>query len=121
MITRQLKKIGIGSVLSIALNFFLFFWLVEQYLSDAYFQNYVNNTLGPISPFIILTLGVGGGSGLGFFILRRRHEPTSLSLKPIRPKVFRPLSSATVASPSSTSIGSLNKSVPTGPPPSTSS
>jgi len=52
-------KIRIGTTISILVNLFLTFWLVNQYLNDVYFQNYVNTSIGPYSPFIVLTIGLG--------------------------------------------------------------
>src|SRR5438132_327278 len=63
-------KIRIGTTISILVNLFLTFWLVNQYLNDIYFQNYVNSSIGPYSPFIVLTIGLGGGSGFGYVLLK---------------------------------------------------
>ncbi len=109
-----MAKIGLVTIISIVLNLFLTFWLVNQYLSDAYFQVYVNATIGQYYPFIVLTLGVGGGSGLGYLFLKRKHGDTGLIGKIQRSKNFKPvgpLSSTATASPS-------KQSLPTGAPPS---
>lgn len=110
-----MKKIGLGTILSIGLNLFLLFWLVSQYQSDLYFQAYVNATVGPLFPFIVLTIGVGGGSGLGYLLLKRKHGDQNIAARIQKAKSFRPLS--TIASPSS----AQSKNLPTGTPPSPSS
>ncbi|HZY93446.1 MAG TPA: hypothetical protein VFE98_01115 [Candidatus Bathyarchaeia archaeon] len=114
-----MRRIGIGTILSLGMNAFLLFWMVNQYIYDVYFQNFVNATIGPIFPFIVLALGVGGGSGLGYFVLRRRHQGESAGLKIQKPRVFRPITA--VASPSSSSSSAAPRSVPTGAPPSPTS
>src|SRR5881296_2444432 len=52
------------------LNFLLALWLINNYFYDQPFKNYVDLTLGQIGPYLILTLGVGGGSSLGYIFLR---------------------------------------------------
>src|SRR5438132_2772017 len=94
------------------------FWLVNQYLNDVYFQNYVNTSIGPYSPFIVLTIGLGGGSGFGYVLLKRRHGDQGLVGKIQKSKSFKPGSllstGAPVASPS-------RQILPTGAPPSSTS
>ncbi len=68
---------SLGTVGSLILNVILSIWLVYQYFYDVYFRAYINSTIGPVYPFIILTMGLGGGSGLGFLLLRRRHPEKS--------------------------------------------
>src|SRR2546428_115272 len=55
------------------LNFLLALWLLNNYFYDQPFKNYVDLTLGQIGPYLILTLGVGGGSSLGYIFLKRKH------------------------------------------------
>jgi len=50
------------------LNFLLALWLINNYFYDQPFKNYVDLTLGQIGPYLILTLGVGGGSIKIFFL-----------------------------------------------------
>lgn len=112
-----MAKVGLITIISIVLNLFLTFWLINQYMSDAYFQAYVNGTIGQYYPFIVLTLGVGGGSGLGYLFLKRKHGDGGLISKIQKSKSFKPagpLSSTPVASPS-------RQVLPTGAPPTTSS
>src|SRR2546427_12776580 len=68
-----MRKLGITTIASIAVNVILSLWLVNQYYYDAYFHSYVDVTLGPVYPFIVLTAGLGGGSSLGYLLLKRRH------------------------------------------------
>ncbi len=72
-----MKTPSVGTLVSLALNVILSLWLVDQYFYDIYFKSYVDSTLGPVYPFIILTMGLGGGSGLGYLLLRRRHPGKS--------------------------------------------
>jgi hypothetical protein len=111
-------KIRIGTTISLLVNLFLTFWLVNQYLNDVFFQNYVNASIGPYSPFIVLTVGLGGGSGFGYILLKRRHGDQGLIGKIQKSKTFKPgsllSSGAPTASPS-------RQILPTGAPPSTGS
>ncbi len=66
--TRSLPLIG-----SLALNFLLALWLINNYFYDQPFRSYVDLTLGQIGPYLILTIGVGGGSSLGYVFLKRKH------------------------------------------------
>ena len=68
-----MRKLGLTTIASIAVNVILSLWLVNQYYYDAYFHSYVDVTLGPVYPFIVLTAGLGGGSSLGYLLLKRRH------------------------------------------------
>src|SRR6058998_379696 len=68
-----MRKLGITTIASFAVNVILSLWLVNQYYYDAYFHSYVDATLGPVYPFIVLTAGLGGGSSLGYLLLKRRH------------------------------------------------
>jgi hypothetical protein len=111
-------KVRIGTTISLLVNLFLTFWLVNQYLNDVFFQNYVNASIGPYSPFIVLTVGLGGGSGFGYILLKRRHGDQGLIGKIPKSKTFKPgsllSSGAPTASPS-------RQILPTGAPPSTGS
>ena len=112
-----MAKVGLVTIISIVLNLFLTFWLINQYMSDAYFQTYVNATIGQYYPFIVLTLGVGGGSGLGYLFLKRKHGEGGLISKIQKSKNFKPsgpLPSTPVASPS-------RQILPAGAPPSPAS
>ena len=109
-----MAKVGLVTIISIVLNLFLTFWLINQYMSDTYFQSYVNATIGQYYPFIVLTLGVGGGSGLGYLFLKRKHGEGGLISKIQKSKSFKPsgpLPSSPTASPS-------RQILPTGAPPS---
>src|SRR5436309_2669114 len=46
---------GVVTMLSMVLNLLLTFWLINQYMSDIYLQNYVNSTIGQYYPFRVLT------------------------------------------------------------------
>ncbi len=111
-----MAKFGLITIISVVLNLFLSFWLINQYMSDVYFQAYVNGTIGQYYPFIVLTLGVGGGSGLGYLFLKRKHGDTSLVSKIQKSKSFK-TSGPLVASSASVS----KQSLPTGAPPALSS
>src|SRR5467141_916336 len=111
-------KIRIGTTISFLVNLFLTFWLVNQYLNDVYFQNYVNASIGPYSPFIVLTIGLGGGSGFGYVLLKRRHGDQGLVGKIQKSKSFKPGSLLSTGSP----VASPSRQIlPTGTPPSSGS
>jgi hypothetical protein len=108
-----MAKFGLVTIISIVINLFLTFWLVNQYMSDVYFQSYVNGTIGQYYPFIVLTVGVGGGSGLGYLFLKRKHADTGLVSKIQKSKSFKP--PGPLASTPSTATS--KQTLPTGPPP----
>src|SRR3989449_4666271 len=111
-------KIRIGTTIPFLVNLFLTFWLVNQYLNDVYFQNYVNASIGPYSPFIVLTIGLGGGSGFGYVLLKRRHSDQGLVGKIQKSKSFKPGSLLSTGSP----VASPSRQIlPTGTPPSSGS
>lgn len=72
---------GLGTIVSVALNIILSLWLINNYFYDEPFRNYVNITFGQIYPFLIVSIGVGGGSGLGYILLKRRHPEQSIASK----------------------------------------
>lgn len=72
---------GLGTIVSVALNIVLSLWLINNYFYDEPFRNYVNITFGQIYPFLIVSIGVGGGSGLGYVLLKRRHPEQSVASK----------------------------------------
>ena len=111
-------KIRIGTAISLLVNLFLTFWLVNQYLNDVYFQTYVNASIGPYSPFIVLTIGLGGGSGFGYILLKRRHGDQGLAAKIQKSKSFKPGSLLSTGSPTASPSRQV---LPTGAPPSTGS
>ena len=111
-------KIRIGTTISLLVNLFLTFWLVNQYLNDIYFQTYVNASIGPYSPFIVLTIGLGGGSGFGYVLLKRRHGDQGLAAKIQKSKSFKPGSLLSTGSPTASPSRQV---LPTGAPPSTGS
>jgi hypothetical protein len=111
-------KIRIGTVISLLVNLFLTFWIVNQYLNDIYFQNYVNAAIGPYSPFIVLTIGLGGGSGFGYMLLKRRHGDQGLIGKIQKSKSFKPGSLLSTGAPTASPSRQV---LPTGAPPSTGS
>src|SRR6266446_2560811 len=111
-------KIRIGTTISLLGNLFLTFWLVNQYLNDIYFQNYVNASIGPYSPFIVLTIGLGGGSGFGYILLKRRHGDQGLIGKIQKSKSFKPGSLLSTGTPTASPSRQI---LPTGAPPSTGS
>ena len=109
-----MAKIGLFTIISVLANLFLSFWLINQYMSDVYFKMYVDGTIGQYYPFIVLTLGISGGSGLGYLFLKRKHGDGSLIGKIQKPKNFKPvgpLSTTAAASPS-------KQTLPASPPPS---
>src|SRR2546430_10322479 len=111
-------KIRIGTTISFLVNLFLSFWLVNQYLNDIYFQNYVNASIGPYSPFIVLTIGLGGGSGFGYMLLKRRHGDQGLIGKIQKSKSFKPGSLLSTGTPTASPSRQI---LPTGAPPSSAS
>jgi hypothetical protein len=108
-----MRKLGLTTIASIAVNVILTLWLVNQYYYDSYFHSYVDVTLGPVYPFIVLTAGLGGGSSLGYLLLRRRHAGDGTG-RLDKAKLFK--SSGPVQTPGSLS-SSQSKILPTGPPP----
>jgi hypothetical protein len=111
-------KIRIGTTISLLVNLFLTFWLVNQYLNDVFFQNYVNASIGPYSPFIVLTVGLGGGSGFGYVLLKRRHGDQGLIGKIQKSKSFKSGSLLSTGAPTASPSRQI---LPTGAPPSTGS
>jgi hypothetical protein len=109
-----MRKLSITTIASFAVNVILSLWLVNQYYYDAYFHSYVDATLGPVYPFIVLTAGLGGGSSLGYLLLRRRHAGDGTA-KLEKARLFK--SSGPVQSSGGTSSSSQGKMMPTGPPP----
>src|SRR5436853_1816039 len=109
-----MRKLGITTIASFAANVILSLWLVNQYFYDVYFHSYVDATLGPVYPFIVLTAGLGGGSSLGYLLLKRRHTGDGTG-KLDKAKLFK--SSGPVQSPGSLSSSSQGQIMPTGPPP----
>jgi hypothetical protein len=111
-------KIRLGTIISILVNLFLTFWIVNQYLNDIYFQNYVNASIGPYSPFIVLTVGLGGGSGFGYILLKRRHGDQGIIGKIQKSKSFK---SGSLLSTGAPTASPSRQVLPTGAPPSTGS
>ncbi|TMI54319.1 hypothetical protein E6H13_01155, partial [Candidatus Bathyarchaeota archaeon] len=107
-----MRKLGITTIASFAVNVILGLWLVNQYFYDIYFHSYVDATLGPVYPFIVLTAGLGGGSSLGYLLLKRRRGGDETG-KLQKAKLFK--SSGPVQTPGS--LSSQGKIMPTGPPP----
>lgn len=70
---------ALGTIVSVALNIVLSLWLINNYFYDEPFRNYVNITFSQIYPFLIVSIGVGGGSGLGYVLLKRRHPEQSVA------------------------------------------
>ena len=106
-----MRKLGITTIASFAVNVILGLWLVNQYYYDAYFHAYVDASLGPVYPFIVLTAGLGGGSSLGYLLLKRRHAGDGTG-RLEKAKLFK--SGGPVQASSSSPQG---KMMPTGPPP----
>src|SRR5713226_1035238 len=109
-----MRKLGITTIASFAVNVILSLWLVNQYYYDAYFHSYVDASLGPVYPFIVLTAGLGGGSSLGYLLLKRRHAGDGTG-KLEKAKLFK--SSGPVQTPGTLSSSPQGKMMPTGPPP----
>lgn len=108
-----MAKVGLITIISIVINLFLTFWLVNQYMSDVYFQSYVNGTIGQYYPFIVLTLGIGGGSGVGYLFLKRKHGDTGLIGRIGRSKSFKPSGPL----PSTAATSASKQILPAGAPP----
>ncbi len=109
-----MRKLNITTIASLAVNVILSLWLVNQYYYDAYFHSYVDASLGPVYPFIVLTAGLGGGSSLGYLLLKRRHAGDGTG-KLEKAKLFK--SSGPVQTPGTLSSSPQGKMMPTGPPP----
>src|SRR3989454_9357005 len=108
-----MRKLGITTIASFAVNVILSLWLVNQYFYDVYFHSYVDATLGPVYPFIVLTAGLGGGSSLGYLLLKRRHGGDETG-RLEKARLFK--SSGPVQTPGSLA-SPQGKIMPTGPPP----
>ncbi|TMI54551.1 hypothetical protein E6H18_10755, partial [Candidatus Bathyarchaeota archaeon] len=108
----MMRKLGITTIASFAVNVILSLWLVNQYFYDVYFHSYVDATLGPVYPFIVLTAGLGGGSSLGYLLLKRRRGGDETG-RLEKAKLFK--SSGPMQTPGS--LASQGKIMPTGPPP----
>ncbi|OLD12227.1 MAG: hypothetical protein AUI97_07890 [Crenarchaeota archaeon 13_1_40CM_3_52_17] len=109
----MMRKLGITTIASFAVNVILSLWLVNQYFYDVYFHSYVDATLGPVYPFIVLTAGLGGGSSLGYLLLKRRHGGDETG-RLEKARLFK--SSGPVQTPGSLA-SPQGKIMPTGPPP----
>jgi len=108
-----MKKLSITTVASVAVNIILSLWLVNQYSYDQYFRAYVDASLGPVYPFIVLTAGLGGGSSLGYLLLRKRRVGDATG-RLGKAKLFK----STGPTPTQGSLSSSQgKVLPTGPPP----
>ena len=83
------------TIILAAMNVVLSLWLVSNYFYDEPFRNYVDLTLTRFYPYMVLALGLGGGSSLGYFLrgyLRkknREHRPGLLRLSGIE-KMVKP-------------------------------
>src|SRR3989475_7634496 len=108
-----MRKLGITTIASFAVNVILSLWLVNQYFYDVYFHSYVDATLGPVYPFIVLTAGLGGGSSLGYLLLKRRHGGDETG-RLEKARLFK--SSGPVQEPGSLA-SPQSKIMPTRPPP----
>src|SRR6267143_3170377 len=109
-----MRKLGLTTIASIAVNVILSLWLVNQYYYDSYFHSYVDVTLGPVYPFIVFTAGLGGGSSLGYLLLKRRHAGDGTG-KLEKAKLFK--SSGPVQTPGTLLSSPQSRIMPTGPPP----
>ncbi len=104
-----MKNRSMPLLISAALNVLLALTILNIYENDTTFQSWVSTIFPPsiASPVMILTLAVGGGSGLGYLFLRRKQPsprvPMSLP-KSRMPRPGIPVSSA----------GSSGKVLPTG-------
>ncbi len=76
----MMRKLGLALVASLLVNALLAGWLVAQYLSDVYFRIYIGQFFASNSTYLILTLGVGGGSTVGYLFLRRKGHVDRSSL-----------------------------------------
>ena len=94
-----MKRLNLGTLVSVALNVMLSLWLINNYFYDEPFRNYVDITFGQIYPYLVLTFGVGGGSGLGYLLLKRRHPEQSVAAQLQKTK---PLRQGTLPSSAST-------------------
>lgn len=108
-----MKRPSFGTLLSLLANIFLSLWLVNQYLYDQYFRGYVNNEVSPLLPYLVLTIGIGGGSGLGYALLRRRPSDIGISGRLQKSRPMKP--SGPLLGPSGSPLQSKN--VPVGTPP----
>src|SRR5260370_41633531 len=109
-----MRKLGITTIASFAVNLILSLWLVNQYYYDAYFHSYVDASLGPVYPFIVLTAGLGGGSSLGYLLLKRRHGGDGTG-RLGKAKLFK--SRGPVQTPGTLSSSPQGQMIPRGPPP----
>ena len=110
--TKSLPLIG-----SLMLNFLLALWLINNYFYDQPFKNYVDLTLGQIGPYLILTLGVGGGSSLGYIFLKRKHPiDQGISSKLPKSRFPRPRFPSATTEPSG--LSQAGKNMPSGAAPS---
>src|SRR5437879_2997614 len=99
------------------LNFLLALWLINNYFYDQPFKNYVDLTLGQIGPYLILTLGVGGGSSLGYIFLKRKHPiDQGISSKLPKSRFPRPRFPSATTEPSG--LSQAGKNMPSGAAPS---
>lgn len=110
--TKSLPLIG-----SLVLNFLLAVWLINNYFYDQPFKNYVDLTLGQVGPYLILTLGVGGGSSLGYIFLKRKH-PGDRGISSKLPESRFPRPGLPFGATQASGSPQTGKGMPSGAPPS---
>jgi hypothetical protein len=93
-------------------NILLSLWLLNQYLYDQYFRGYINTLIAPLLPYLVLTIGIGGGSSLGYALLKRKPSGAKLAERLQKAKLLK-------TSPLMNGPGSSiqAKNVPVGAPP----
>ncbi len=74
-----MRKLNAIALISAALNIALSSWLVNNYFYDANFRGWVDSAIGQYYPYIVISMGLGGGSGLGYLLLRRRGAEHSIT------------------------------------------
>ncbi len=74
-----MRRLAAIALVSVALNIALSAWLVNNYFHDEYFRSWVDFAIGQYYPYIVISIGLGGGSGLGYLLLRRRGAEHSIT------------------------------------------
>ncbi len=108
-----MKKPGMVSILSIVANLLLSIGLILTYLNDIYLRNYVDQTVSANYASVVLAFGIGGGSTLGYLLLRRRQSGLSIGGRLQRAKPAKQVSP--MFRPNGASL--QNRNIPQGAPP----
>ncbi len=108
-----MKKLGLVTILSIVANVLLSAWAIWDYQNNPFLQSYVRQAIPQSYAPLVLASGIGGGSTLGYLLLRRRQPGLSIGGRLQRAKSTK--QAAPVPRSNGTSL--QNRNIPLGAPP----